>query len=86
MKPTCGPLPWAIATFQPSLIIVAMWRQVSPGGDVLVAHVWCVLSLISELPPMATTAVRLAIDDSPRQLMVSAMTAFWPCRRFSAWS
>src|SRR5664280_625872 len=23
---------------------------------------------------------------SPRQFIVSAITAFWPCRRFSAWS
>ena len=29
MKPTCGPLPWPIATSHPASIMSAMWRVVS---------------------------------------------------------
>ena len=57
MKPTCGPLPWPIATSQPSLIIEATCQHVSPAAMYWSRTVWCCLSLISELPPIATTAV-----------------------------
>ena len=32
MKPTCGPLPWPMATCQPSLMMLAMLRLVSPSA------------------------------------------------------
>ena len=32
MNPTCGPLPWVIATSHPSLIIDAMCQHVSPAA------------------------------------------------------
>src|SRR5207248_320270 len=58
MKPTCGPLPWVTTTFQPSLIMVAMCRQVSCAAAYWSGTVSCPASLISELPPIATTATR----------------------------
>src|SRR5437588_1085816 len=33
MNPTCGPLPWLMATSQPSLIIDAMCQHVSPRSE-----------------------------------------------------
>ena len=66
MKPTCGPLPWPIATSQPSLIIEATCQQVSPAAMYWSRTVWCCLSLISELPPIATTALFRLIAPRPR--------------------
>src|SRR5438270_5184873 len=60
MNPTCGPFPCVIATRQPSLIIDAMCQQVSPAAMYWSRTLWWKRSLISELPPMATTAVRSA--------------------------
>src|SRR6266702_3581423 len=57
MNPTWGPFPWPMATFHPSLIIDAMCQQVSPAAMYWSRTVWCSRSLISEFPPMATTAV-----------------------------
>ena len=45
MKPTCGPLPWPITTFQPSWIIAAMCQQVSPAAMYWSRTVWCSLVL-----------------------------------------
>src|SRR5438094_368809 len=56
MNPTCGPLPCVMATSQPSLIIPAMCQQVSPAAMYWSRTVWWNLSLISEFPPIATTA------------------------------
>src|ERR1019366_1964590 len=61
MKPTCGPLPWVIAMRQPSLIMVTMWRQVSLGAMYWPRPASWSLSLIRELPPIATTAMRLSM-------------------------
>src|ERR1039457_5603471 len=61
MKPTCGPLPWVIAMRQPSLIMVTMWRQVSLAAMYWSRTDWWYLSLIRELPPIATTAMRLSM-------------------------
>src|ERR1051326_7693755 len=55
MKPTCGPLPWVTTTFQPSLIIARMWREGSCAARYWSITVSCLASLISELPPIATT-------------------------------
>ena len=57
MNPTCGPLPWPIATCQPSRRSPAIWTLVSPSAAIWSGTVWCCASLISELPPIATTRV-----------------------------
>ena len=67
MKPTCGPLPWPIATRQPSATSAAMWRLVSSSAAIWSGTVWCCLSLISELPPIATTMSGLVIPVLPGQ-------------------
>ena len=82
MKPTWGPLPWPTTTSQPSAIIAATCSEVSWAATYWSRTAWCIRSLISEFPPIATTTSRLVMV-SP-QLIVSAMTAFWPWRRFSA--
>src|SRR5437899_5510703 len=61
MNPTCGPFPWVMATSHPSLIIEAMCQHVSPAAMYWSRTVWWNLSLISEFPPIATTAVFLAM-------------------------
>src|SRR6184192_4275331 len=62
MNPTCGPLPCVIATSQPSLIIPAMCQHVSPAAMYWSRTVWWNLSLISEFPPIATTASLFAMS------------------------
>src|SRR5512134_2643647 len=65
MKPTCGPLPCPIATCQPSRMIAAMWPLVSPRAWYWSGIDMCFASLISELPPIATTRILFDIDRFP---------------------
>ena len=71
----------AMTTFQPSWIMATMCRHVSWAAMYWSATVWCCLSLISELPPIATTAVPGVSNMVPMaflcQLIVRAITAFW---------
>ena len=65
MKPTWGPLPWVITMPQPSLTMVTMWWQVSRAAMYWSRTVWWYRSLIRELPPIATTAIRLSTRIAP---------------------
>src|SRR5437763_11079354 len=56
MKPTCGPLPCVMTTFQPWAIISAICTAVSRTAANWSETVLCASSLIREFPPMATTA------------------------------
>ena len=60
MNPTCGPLPCPMTTSQPPSIIEAMCAQVSLAAMYWSRTFWCITSLISELPPIATSASFLA--------------------------
>ncbi len=86
MNPTCGPLPWVMAISQPIATKSAMEAVVSRIASYWSATVWCCLSLISELPPMATTArlARIRTSAAKPAYMVRAITAFCAWRRFSA--
>src|SRR6266508_1440270 len=53
-----------MATSQPSWIIAAICQHVSPAAMYWSRTVWWYRSLIRELPPMATTALRLAMERS----------------------
>src|SRR5713226_5993674 len=66
IKPTCGPLPWVTTTFQPAAIISAMWCIDSAAAAYWSGTLRCWPSLISELPPTATTAVWLTEVPSSR--------------------
>src|SRR3990170_3145975 len=65
MNPTWGPLPWPMATCQPSRMAEAMCTLVSPRAAIWSGTVWWRASLISELPPIATTRVLSPIVRSP---------------------
>ena len=58
MKPTCGPFPCVITSLRfGSRRSGAMWRHVSEHAWYWSGTRWCSLSVMSEFPPMAMTAV-----------------------------
>ena len=60
MKPTCGPLPCVTTTRSPgSVKRAATCLHVSAAAWYWSGTPWCSLSVMSELPPMAMTAVLL---------------------------
>ena len=76
-----------ITTLQPCSIMPAMCTQVSRVALNWSGTVRCCLSLIRELPPIATTATFPSMRFSFHILpIVKAMIAFCTCRRFSAMS
>ncbi len=58
MNPTCGPLPCVMARSQPAVTMSASWSAVSRSASIWSSTVMWFLSRMSELPPMATTAMR----------------------------
>ena len=88
MNPTWGPFPWLMATSQPSATRPPMWWSVSFTASYWSSTDLCWASRIRLLPPIATT-IRPGVTTPPLPSwphIVSAITAFCTCRRFSAWS